>query len=54
VTAEKFGYGPRYLDEFPARVKAVTTAQVNAAIRKHFFPDKLHVIVAGDLENLPE
>ncbi|HUP58870.1 MAG TPA: pitrilysin family protein [Thermoanaerobaculia bacterium] len=54
VIAEKFGYGPRYLDEFPARIKAVTTAQVNAAMRKYYFPDKLHVIVAGDLEKLPE
>ena len=54
VTAEKFGYGPKYLDEFPARIRAVTTAQVNAAMRKHFFPDKLHVIVAGDLETVPE
>ena len=54
VTAEKFGYGPRYLDEFPSRIRAVTKEQVNAAMRKHFFPDKLHVIVAGDLEKLPE
>jgi zinc protease len=54
VTAEKFGYGPKYLDEFPARIRAVTKEQVNAASRKHFFPDKLHVIVAGDLETLPE
>jgi zinc protease len=54
VTAEKFGYGPKYLDEFPARIKAVTREQVNAATKKHFFPDKLHVIVAGDLDKLPE
>ena len=49
VTAEKFGFGPRYLDEFPARIKAVTTAQANAAMRKHFFADRLNLIVAGDL-----
>jgi len=54
VTAEKFGYGPKYLDEFPSRIKAVTKDQVNAAIKKHFFPDQLHVIVAGDLETVPE
>ncbi len=53
VTAEKFGFGPKYLDEFPARIKAVTKEQVNAAMHKHFFPDKLHLIVAGDLEKLP-
>jgi zinc protease len=54
ATAEKFGFGPRYLDEFPARIAAVTTAQANAAMRKHFFPDRLHLIVAGDLETLPD
>lgn len=53
VTAEKFGFGPRYLDEFPSRIRAVTKEEVNASMRKHFFADKLHVIVAGDLEKLP-
>lgn len=54
ATAEKFGLGPQYLDEFPVRINAVTTAQANAARRKHFFPDRLHVIVAGDLETVPK
>ena len=54
VSAEKFGYGPRYLDDFPARIRAVTTEQANAALRKHFAADKLHVIVAGDLDSVPE
>ena len=54
VSAEKFGLGPRYLDEFPARIRSVTTAQANAALRKHFAPDKLHVIVAGDLDSVPD
>jgi hypothetical protein len=54
VTAEKFGYGPTYLDEYPARIKAVTTAQANAAMRKYFAPGKLHVIVSGDLDKLPD
>jgi len=53
VTAEKFGYGPRYLDEFPARIKAVTKEQVNAAMKKHFFFERLNTVVAGDLERLP-
>ena len=54
ATAEKFGFGPRYLDEYPARIKAVTTAQANAAMRKYFRADRLNVIVAGDLGQLPE
>jgi zinc protease len=54
VTAEKFGYGPKYLDEFPARVKAVTRDQVNAATKKHLVPATLNTIAAGDLDKLPE
>jgi len=54
VTAEKFGFGPKYLDEYPARMRAVTKAQANQAMKVHFFPEKLHVIVAGDLDKLPE
>jgi len=52
--AEKYGYGPRYLDEFPDRVRAVTREQVNAVIRARLHPEKLHVVVAGDLDSIPE
>ena len=54
VAAERFGLGPAYLDEFPARIRAVTTAQANAALRRHFFPERLQVIVAGDLDAVPD
>ncbi|HVS30718.1 MAG TPA: pitrilysin family protein [Thermoanaerobaculia bacterium] len=54
VTAEKFGFGPKYLDEYPSRIRAVTRAQVNAAMKRHLVADKLHVVVAGELEALPE
>jgi len=54
VFAEKYGFGPKYLDEFPAKINAVTTAQANAAMKKHFFADQLHLVVTGDLEKLPE
>jgi zinc protease len=54
VDAERFGFGPRYLDEQPARFRAVTKEQVNAAIRKHLDPGKLSLVVAGDLDTLPE
>jgi zinc protease len=54
VQAEKFGFGPKYLDEYPQRIRAVTLEQVNEAIRKRFYPDRLHTVVAGDLERLPE
>ena len=54
VTAEKFGFGPRYLDEYPARIKAITVDQANAAMRKYYFAERLNVIVAGDLDTIPE
>ena len=54
TVAEKYGYGPSYLDEFPARVRAVTKEQVNAAIKTHLDPSKMSVIVAGDLDKYPE
>jgi zinc protease len=53
VTAERFGYGASYLDEFPARMRKVTREQVDEAIRKHMHPDKLFLVVAGDLTVLP-
>ena len=52
--AEKYGYGPRYLDDFPARVRAVTRDQVNKVIRDRIRPDKLHLVVAGDFDKIPQ
>lgn len=52
--AEKFGYGPAYLDDFPRRIRSVTREQANAAIKTHMHPDKLNLVVAGDLDRLPE
>jgi zinc protease len=54
AVAEKFGYGPAYLDEFPARIRRVTREEVNAAIKAHLHPDKLNLVIAGDLEQIPE
>ena len=52
--AEKYGFGPKYLDEFPSRVRAVTKDQVNKVIQERLHPDKLHLVVAGDFEKIPE
>jgi zinc protease len=53
-TAEKFGYGPGYLDEYPKRIRAVTKAQVNDVIKKRIQPNAMHLVVAGDLSSIPE
>jgi len=52
--AEKYGFGPKYLDEFPARVRAVTKDQANKVIRERLIPEKLHLVVAGDFDKIPE
>ena len=52
--ADKYGFGPRYLDEFPDRVRAVTRDQVDAVIRSRLLPEKLHLVVAGDLDSIPQ
>lgn len=52
--AEKFGFGPKYLDEYPARFRAVTREEVNAAIRKHIHPERANLVVAGDLRDVPQ
>lgn len=54
VAAERFGFGPSYLDDYPARMQKVTLEQVRAAITNHLHPDKLHVVVAGDLVRVPD
>ena len=44
-----YGLPLSYLDEFPRRIEAVTTAEIRAAFRRHIKPEHLvTVIVAGD------
>jgi predicted Zn-dependent peptidase len=51
--AEKFGWGPGFLDQYPKSIQAVTLQQVNDVIKRRFDPAKLNTVVAGDLEALP-
>ncbi|HEU4595813.1 MAG TPA: pitrilysin family protein [Pyrinomonadaceae bacterium] len=48
--AEFYRLGLDYIDRYPQLINAVTVAEVNAAIRKYFRPDRLTVVVAGDIE----
>ncbi len=54
TSAEKYGYGPAYLDQFPVKVGSVTREQVNQVIQTRLRPDKLHLVVAGDLDTIPD
>jgi zinc protease len=39
-----------WLDEFPAKVRALTLAEVNAAVKKHLDPAKMITVKAGTLK----
>lgn len=45
----KRGYPPSWVDNYPARIQAITAAQVNAAIRKYIHPDRMVLIKAGSV-----
>jgi zinc protease len=47
--AEFYRLGLDYVERYPELVRAVTVEQVNAAIRKYFRPDRLTVVIAGDI-----
>ena len=51
--AQRYGYDPAYLDEYPERFRRLTREQVNAAIKSHLHPDKLNLVIAGDLDSVP-
>jgi zinc protease len=44
------GFAVSWLDEFPGKIRALTLAQVNAAIKKHLDPAKMVTIKAGTLK----
>lgn len=41
--------GLDHIDRYPDLINAATVANVNAAIRRHFNPDALTIVMAGDL-----
>ncbi len=43
------GFDPEYIDEYPKRLRSVTSDQVNAAIREYFDPQLTTRVVAGSL-----
>jgi zinc protease len=51
--AEFYRLGADFIDRYPRLVEAVTSDEVNAAIRKYFRPDALTVVIAGDYEAAP-
>ena len=54
LIAERFGFGPAYLDAYPQRMRSVTREQVLQAMHAHLAPKSASVIVAGDVDALPQ
>jgi zinc protease len=48
--AEFYRLGLDYVDRYPELVGRVTVEEANAAIRKYFRPERLTVVVAGDVD----
>jgi zinc protease len=48
-SAELFGLGVKYLDEFPSLVAALTKAHIDEAIRKYIHPEVATTVIAGSI-----
>ncbi len=46
-SAELYGLGVNYLDEFPSLLAALTKPQIDEAIRKYFHPEAAATVIAG-------
>jgi predicted Zn-dependent peptidase len=47
ASAELFGLGVKYLDEFPALIASLTKRQIDDAIRKYLHPEMATTVIAG-------
>lgn len=47
ASAELFGLGVKYLDEFPTLIASLTKNQIDEAIRKYFHPEVAATVIAG-------
>jgi zinc protease len=50
----QYGLPPDYWDTYPARVMAITPAQAQAAARKYWAPERLHIVAVGDATKLTD
>lgn len=48
VTSWRFGLPADYWDQYPARIAAVTQAQVQAAAKKYLDPSRLQIVAVGE------
>ena len=48
------GFDPKYIDEYPLRLRQLTAEEVNHAIRQYFDPSLVTEVVAGSLAQAPD
>jgi len=53
LAAKHRGLDAGWLDEYPRRVNALTLEQVNGAIKRHLDPEKMILVKAGTVPDLP-
>lgn len=53
LNAVNRGYDVNWLDQYPKKVEALTTADLNGAIKRHLKPDALYLVKAGTVPAAP-
>ncbi len=48
VTIKFYGLGDNYINDYPKIINSLKLSEINSAIKKHFFPDKLNIAIAGE------
>ena|SRR3989338_5285550 len=43
-----FNLGDNYINNYPQIINSLKVSDINAAIKKYFFPDKLNIVIAGE------
>jgi predicted Zn-dependent peptidase len=52
VTSERYGFPDNYWDEYPAKIMAVTPADITRVARKYLVPDAIQVVAVGDASKI--
>jgi predicted Zn-dependent peptidase len=48
----RYGFSADYWDRYPAKINAVTAAEVQAVAQKYFNPDRAHIVAVGDASRI--
>ena len=40
--------GDNYINDYPAIINSLKLSDINSTIKKHIFPDKLNIVIAGE------